>query len=86
MRRKSQLSLTTGFAVMAVPESGLFAKDGRIITGKGHCLRVEEMILFKRLHDAEEHVRQLEAAWPEGDPTEKNWKFIVLSVLVRERL
>lgn len=87
MRRRSQLSLPTGFAVLAVPESGLFSKDGRITTGKGRSMKAEEIILFKRLADAEEHARQLRtSAWPDADTGEAAWSFPILAVLVKERL
>ncbi len=86
MPRRKQITLASGFIVMAVPESGLFAKEGRITTGKGSCPRVEEVILFSRMFDAEQHVKHLKSAWPDGDDTEQKWSFPILAVLVSERL
>jgi hypothetical protein len=83
MARKPGLNLKHAYAVIAVPESGLFVKDGEFISGHGTSMRVSELVLFSRRSDADLHAFQCGGKWAE---TAEKWLFPVIPVLVSERL
>ena len=85
MRRRDQFSLPTGFAVISIPESGLFYKDGRMVSGDGLELTCEEIILFKRRTDAEAHSTYLRGAWDDGSQKIERREYVIMGVLVKER-
>ena len=85
MRRRSQFTLPTGFAVLAIPETGLFVKDGKIVTGHGTEMEADELPLFKRRVDADSLRLSRMEHWRHGDSNGKHWDFVVVAVLVQER-
>ena len=86
MARKAGMHMKSGYVVIAVPESGLFVKDGRIVTGHETTLKFDEMILFSREFDAKNHANAQEIYWKDGDVHGHKWTFPIIPVLVSERL
>ena len=84
--RKPGFHLKSGYVVLAVPDSGLFVKDGKIISGHGTEMKFDEVVLFSRRAHADAHAKQNQTYWENGDPQGHQWKFQVLPVLVSERL
>lgn len=85
--RRRQLQTISGFTVIAIPDSGLFVKGGKIVTGHGTEMDADdEMPLFTRRIDADRHAFTRKNKWQEGDVRGHEWDFIVVPVLVRERL
>lgn len=84
--RGTKWTLHTGFAVLSIPENGLFYRKGQLETGDGVPVAVSEMILFARRADAEKHAQQQAWDWQAGDRRGNEWKFTVISVLVNERM
>jgi hypothetical protein len=78
--------MPTAFAVLAIPETGIFVKDGRIVTGHGTEMEADEIILFKRRADAVLHSRSRTNQWIAGDANGKKWSFPIVAVLIRERV
>jgi hypothetical protein len=85
MRRRNQFTLPTGFLVVAIPETGLFVKNGKIVTGHGTMMEADEIPLFKRLVDAEQLAKSRAEFWKDGDKNGKHWDFVPIAVLVNER-
>lgn len=83
MSRKPGLNLKHAYAVIAVPDSGLFVKNGEIVSGNGTSMRASELILFSRAQDAEQHAKQQVQYQIKA---EDGWSFPVIPVLVSERL
>jgi hypothetical protein len=86
MKRRPQFTLPTGFAVIAIPESGLFFKDGRLGSAEGLEMTTDEIILFKRRLDAEAHAKYLKDGWENGTQAKERRDYVVIGVLVQERL
>ena len=84
--RRPQLQSITGFAVIAIPDTGLFVNDGEVVTGHGTEMVIDEMILFKRRFDATTFADSLRKKWEAGDKNGVCWKFPVIPVLVSVRL
>ena len=85
--RKAGFHLKHGYVVMAIPDSGLFLKDGRLVSGHQTDMKFDELILYSRDEDANRLADQLRTQW--GDAEDNNghkWNFHVLPVLVHERL
>jgi hypothetical protein len=80
------MDLKNGHIVIAIPESGLFLRDGRFASGNGMQPVIEEMILFSRRADAEAHRAQNEEYWRQRPTGEERYNFAVVPVLVHERL
>jgi hypothetical protein len=85
MRRKGY-ELKHGYAVLAIPDSGLFVKDGRIVSGHETDLKFSELMLFSRRLDADTHADQQKTYWEDGDANGHTWSFQVIPVLVSERI
>ena len=86
MVTRRKMDLKNGHIVIAIPESGLFLRDGHFASGNGMQPVIEEMILFSRRADAEAHKAQNEEYWRQRPTGEDRYNFAVVSVLVRERL
>jgi hypothetical protein len=84
--RSKGFHLKHGFAVLAIPDSGLFTKAGQIVTGHETELRFSELILFSRRQDAEDHASKSKTYWEDGDANGHRWSFQVIPVVVSERL
>lgn len=84
--RKQGFHLKHGYVVVAIPDSGLFVKDGLIVSGHSTKMRFDEMILFSREQDAADHAQQQRTQWARADMNGHNWSFPVIPVLVHERL
>ena len=69
-----------GYAVIAVPESGLFVKGGRLETGAGNPMRVSELSIFTSRESADRNAIALQKEW-----AAEKWSFPVVPVLIRER-
>lgn len=76
---------THGYVVLAIPDSGLFVKDGQLVTGHGTSMSWSEMVLFSRREDADKHAARTAANWTNGDANGHAWEFPVIAVLVEER-
>ena len=85
MRHKG-FELKHGYAVLAIPDSGLFVKDGRLVSGHETELNFGELILFSRRLDADTHAEKNQTAWENSDVNGHAWSFQVIPVLVSERL
>ena len=85
--REKGFQLKHGYVVIAIPKSGLFVKEGKIVTGRDTVLRFSELILFSREADAQAYAQRNRVYWSDGEPHgESSWAFQVLPVLVSERL
>ncbi|MGO8792906.1 MAG: hypothetical protein ACLQVL_36725 [Terriglobia bacterium] len=78
--------LKNGYVVMAIPDTGLFVKDGQLRTGHGTEPAFNELILFSRVADAEAHAEKNNKYWAYNTGEGRHWNFKVLPVLVSERL
>jgi hypothetical protein len=85
MRRKG-FEIKNGFVVMAIPDSGLFVKDGKIVSGHETTMSFSELILFSRKFDADKHAAANQIQWEDSDANGHVWSFQVIPVLVSERL
>ena len=74
-----------GYAVLAVPKSGLFLKNGELETGNGSAMRFDEILIFSRRVDAESHARTNQTYWAQNPKRNDDWDFAVLPVFVRDR-
>lgn len=74
-----------GFAVMAVPETGLFVKDGRLETGHGTPMVVNKIFVFAKRQDAVIHAVLHEQNWSKKEVEGKPWHFHVVPVQVEEK-
>lgn len=83
-RRKKSLR-ERGYAVIAIPESGLFLKDGKLMSGHGTEVVVDEIWVFTRSEDATANAKIREQKWQDGDGNGRHWNFPVLPVFVSER-
>ncbi len=86
MQREKKWTLTHGYAVLAIPETGLFVRDGQIKSGHGTTMAISELILYSRRVDADNHAAQNAKYWAQKEPAGSPWHFEVLPVLVEERL
>lgn len=86
MSRQNGFQLKSGYVVLAIPDSGLFVKDGQIVTGHETPMEFDELILFSRRHDAEILAVSQCERWSDGDKRGHKWNFQVIPVLVSERL
>jgi hypothetical protein len=84
--RQAGFHLKHGYVVMAIPDSGLFLKDGRLVSGHQTDMKFDELILYSRDEDANKLVDQLRTQWADPDANGHQWNFHVLPVLVHERL
>jgi len=84
--RKAGFHLKHGYVVMAIPDSGLFLKDGRLVSGHQTDMKFDELILYSRDEDAARLTQQLRVQWAGPDASGHQWNFHVLPVLVHERL
>ena len=84
--RKPGFALKNGYAVMSIPDSGLFVKDGRLVTGHQTEMKFDELLLFSRDQDAQKHAEENQKYWDNRGTGEHKWNFQVIPVLVSERL
>ena len=84
--RKQGFHLKHGYAVLAIPDSGLFVKEGQIVTGHDTALKFDEIILFSRETDAQKHADKNQVYWNGADANGHKWNFKVVPVLVSERI
>jgi hypothetical protein len=87
MKRKQKFSSSFCFTVLAVPDSGLFAKGNDIVAGHSRdIIPTGEMPLFTRSEDARNHARGRANEHREKFPNDTHeWNFVVIPVLVSER-
>ena len=78
--------LKHGYVVIAIPDSGLFFKGGKLVTGHETEMKFDELILFSRSQDAEGHAQRQRTQWANADAKGHEWSFHVLPVLVSERV
>ena len=74
-----------GYAVLAIPDSGLFVKNGQIVTGHETEMKFSELVVFSRSVDADGYAGQNQRQWQGTDVRGHSWKFVVIPVLVNER-
>jgi hypothetical protein len=72
------------YAVIAIPETGLFARNEMVVTGHDTEMEVEGLVLYVRRSEAEEFADQERERWANHD-LEHTWSFPILRVLVDER-
>jgi hypothetical protein len=84
--KKPSFRLRNGYAVLAIPESGLFVKNGEIVTGHETALKFNELVVFARQEDAEKHAERQKVFWKQGDTNGHVWDFPVIPVMVKEKL
>ena len=84
--RDRSTKFRNGYAVLAIPDSGLFAKGGQIVTGHETEMKFSELIVFSRFDDAQAYARQTQRQWEGTDVNGHQWNFLVIPVLVNERL
>ena len=80
------MELKNGYAVLCIPESGLFVKNGEVVTGRGEEIVVSEMVLYSRRADADLGAKVMGERWKGGDRKGQEWNFLVIPVLVHERI
>lgn len=74
-----------GFAVIAVPETGLFVKDGHLVTGHNTPMVVNKIMVHGKREDAVIHAIKCEREWSQKEPEGKPWHFHVVPVQVEEK-
>lgn len=74
-----------GYAVLAVPDSGLFVRNEEIQTGHGTTMKWSELLVFSRMSDAEDYAKDAKKGWERGDTLGHRWDFPVIPVLVSDR-
>lgn len=85
MTRRKNIALPQGYAVLAIPDTGLYVRNGKLETGHGTETRFSEIMLFSRISDAHRHAWQMKDQWAKVE-NGHTWDFPVVPVLVRERL
>jgi len=73
----------TGYTVIAIPEEGLFIKDGKLVSGSGEPIICSQISLYNRQIDALESAERNADYWK--FKAKSNWNFITLPVAVNER-
>lgn len=74
-----------GFAVIAIPETGLFVRDGRLVTGHGTPMVANKIIVHAKRENAVIHAIKDEREWSAKEPEGKPWHFHVMPVQVEEK-
>lgn len=74
-----------GFAVIAIPETGLFVRDGQLVTGHNTSMAVNKLLVHGKREDAVIHAIKCEREWSLKEPDGKPWHFHVMPVQVEER-
>jgi len=85
MGDQKELKFRNGYAILAVPDSGLFVKNGTLVTGHRTDMKHSKLIVFSRQDDAQRFADENARTWENGDAHGHRWEFKVIPVMVHEK-